>query len=79
MNLPQQTTQYMVYRISVQDHLDGAWMDCLNSTVAQIEQTGDTSITSFIVSVPDQPALRGLLSRLWNLNLTLVSLQLLDS
>lgn len=80
MNPSLQTTQNTFYRIEVQGNLDAGWVDWLNSAVAQIEGRSEpTSHTSFIVKVPDQAALRGLLGRLWNLNLTLISLQLLDA
>lgn len=80
MNPSQQTTSNTFYRISVQGNLDAGWTDWLNSAFVKIEQqTEPTSRTGFVVKVPDQAALRGLLGRLWNLNLTLVSLQLLDA
>jgi hypothetical protein len=80
MNPSKQTTQNTYYRIEVQGSLDAGWANWLNETVIYIEQkTGATMNTSFIVEVPDQAALRGLLGRLWNLNLTLISLQLLDA
>jgi hypothetical protein len=79
MKPAQKLTQDAFYRIEVQGNLDAGWADWLNSAVIQIEHRADpTSHTSFIVRVPDQAALRGLLSRLWNLNQTLISLQLLE-
>jgi hypothetical protein len=36
---------------------------------------GDGSMTSLTVSVPDQAALRGVLNRLWDLNLTITSVR----
>jgi hypothetical protein len=50
-----------------------AWLGA-RSQVAEIVD-GDSSTTCLTVRVPDQAALRGVLNRLWDLNVTLTSLR----
>ncbi|MBN1249833.1 MAG: hypothetical protein JXC32_19380 [Anaerolineae bacterium] len=57
------------YRIAVRGSLDGDWLTWLGE--AAIEVVGEVTLVS--VTLPDQAALRGLLSQLWDLNLTIVS------
>jgi len=62
------------YRIVVQGELDGDWSEWLGGMVVAYDARGDgTSITTLTGTVTDQSALRGLLSRIWDLNLTVVS------
>jgi hypothetical protein len=79
MNRLKDPTPNEFYRLEVQGALDAAWADWLDGAVIHIQpQTDATANTAFIVKVPDQSALRGLLGRLWDLNLTLISLQKLE-
>jgi hypothetical protein len=39
-------------------------------------RNGDTSTTCLTLRVPDQAALRGVLNRLWDLNMTLTSVRM---
>ena len=64
-----QDAQPMVYQIKVQGRLDESWSGWFNSMAVAFE--GDT--TTLTGSVVDQAALRGILSRLWDLNLALIS------
>jgi hypothetical protein len=58
-----------VYRITVQEKLDDEWSDWLEGTT--IENSSDrTTLTSPAI---DQPALRGILNWMWDLNLTVLS------
>ena len=58
-----------VYRIKVQEKLDDEWPDWLEGTT--IENSSDrTTLTSPVI---DQSALRGILNRMWDLNLTVLS------
>ena len=58
-----------LYRIEIRGRLDRKWLDWLNGI--QIEYGPDiTVITSTAI---DQPRLRGILGKLWDLNLTVVS------
>jgi hypothetical protein len=58
-----------VYRISVQGKLDEDWSDWLDGMTITFER----STTTLTGPVADQPALRGILDRIWDLNLTLIS------
>jgi hypothetical protein len=59
-----------IYHITVQGQLKEEWAAWLNGMVVEIRNVGDTNIT---IRVPDQAALRGILNKLWDLNLTLIS------
>ncbi len=59
------------YQIKVRGLLRENWADWLDGTsVCFSKETNRTSIT---VAVPDQAAIRGILNRLWDLNLTIIS------
>ena len=61
-----------LYRIKVKEILDPnftVWFGGM--TVTPLEDGGTLLMGSF----PDQPALRGFLDRLWNLNFTVVSVE----
>jgi hypothetical protein len=64
-----QDAQHMIYQIKVQGRLDETWSGWFNSMTITFE--GDT--TTLTGAVVDQAALRGILSRLWDLNLALIS------
>ena len=64
-----QDAQRMVYQIKVQGRLDESWSGWFSSMAIALE--GDT--TTLTGAVVDQAALRGILSRLWDLNLALIS------
>lgn len=65
------------YTIIIQGHLKGKWADWLNGMVVHIEIREDPAIhTTIVVCVPDQSALRGILNKLWDLNLTLIAVNL---
>ena len=67
-----------VYEIQIEGALDpgwAAWFDGLAMAPAG-EQPATTTLTGF---VPDQAALRGLLCRLWDLNLTLISVRRVEA
>lgn len=65
------------YTIIIQGHLKGKWADWLNGMVVHIEKREDPVIqTTITVHVPDQAALRGILNKLWDLNLTLKAVNL---
>lgn len=59
------------YRIRVRGHLDRNWSDWFSQMVVSTEGS-DTILTG---SVPDQAALHGLLIRIRDLNLTLLSVE----
>ncbi len=62
------------YRITVQGLLDDSWSSWLSGMSVSVELMGDgVPVTTLTGPVVDQPALRGILNRLWDLNLTLIS------
>ena len=66
-----------IYIIVVQGRLKDQWADWLNSAAIHIENCEDPPIrTAITIHVPDQAALRGILNKLWDLNLTLIAVNL---
>jgi hypothetical protein len=64
----------VIYQIKVRGWLRGKWADWFNGRIVTIHNPGDGSNeTTIDVFVPDQAALRGILNKLWDLNLTLIS------
>ena len=57
------------YQIKVQGRLDENWSDWFSGMTITFEG----GVTTFTGPVADQSALRGLLTRIWDLNLTLLS------
>ena len=67
-------TQPVVYRIKVQGRLDASWAEWFNGmSIKTHAAPDDTVITTLTGSIADQAALRGVLTRLWNLNLAVIS------
>ncbi len=62
----------MLYRVRVGGHLDAGWADWLGGLSITAEPDGTTLLAG---TLPDQTALYGVLSKLHNLNLPLLSLQ----
>ena len=64
----------VVYQIRVQGRLDEHWTDWFNGMVVELEAQGDgPPITTLTVALADQARLRGILSQIWDLNLTVIS------
>jgi hypothetical protein len=65
--------QPTIYTIHVRGLLGETWSAWLNGLLISLEhQAGQTAIT---ITVPDQAALRGVVNKLWDSNLTLLSLR----
>ena len=70
MNDENEANKPTTYQIRVQGVLDPKWTCWFEGfTIEEFE--GDTLLTGPIV---DQPALRGVLNKLWDLNINLISL-----
>lgn len=69
MNQESATAETATYQIKVQGKLDDKWADWFSGMT--IKHEGD--VTTLTGAVADQSALRGILDRIWNLNLTLIS------
>ena len=63
-----------VYQITVQERLDDEWSDWLDGTTIA-HGNGRTTLTSPVI---DQSALRGILNRIWDLHLTVISVTRTD-
>jgi hypothetical protein len=67
------------YQIRVQGQVDQSWSDWFDGMNMQIEiDDHGTAFTTLSGIVQDQAALRGILAKLWNLNLGVVSVQQSD-
>ena len=63
------------YRITVLGGLDERWSNWFGGMTVAVENEDGLPVTTLTGTVVDQPALRGILNRLWDLNLTLVSVK----
>jgi len=64
------SSQQLVYQIRVQGHLSQQWMDWFDGLTITLEEDGNTLLTGPVV---DQAALHGLLKKVRDLGLPLVS------
>lgn len=60
-----------IYRITIKGHLDGEWSERFDGLTITLVDTGETILTGPIV---DQTALHGVLSKIRDLGLPLLSL-----
>ena len=73
------SSQASVYEIRVQGRLDGSWAAWFGGMAMVCEHTpGGDPITTLTGTVADQAALRGLLSKIWDLNLAIVSIDRIE-
>ena len=64
------------YEIRIKGHLDDRWSDWFEGLAIRLEEDGDTLLTGPVV---DQAALHGLLKRVRDLGMTLVSVNQVQS
>jgi hypothetical protein len=77
MNVPPSTSR--AYQITVEGKIAENWSDWLSGMqIISRKQAAGVPITILCGVIVDQVALRGLLNRLWDLNLVLRSVQQLD-
>jgi hypothetical protein len=67
-----ETEQHMYYIIRIKDHLDVAWQSKFDDLSLQHEDAGTTLLSG---NIPDQPALYGIVLKLSQMGVTLLSLQ----
>jgi hypothetical protein len=68
-----------MYRIRIQGNLDPRWSEWLEDMSIVYEQTEDGRPSTVLRGlVADQAALRGVLTRLWDLNLAVISVTRID-
>ena len=69
-----------VYQIKMQGKLDESWSAWFDGLTVTFESRNDgSSITILTGPVVDQAALRGILFRIWDLNLTLISVTQIET
>ena len=67
------------YRIEIEGRLDPRWSSWFNSMTITVEGRDlDRVVTTLNGAVPDQASLRGILNKIWDLNLSLISVNRLD-
>ena len=64
-----------MYHIRVQGRLDESWSDWLGDVTVTFQDTPDGRGITTLTCRLDQAALRGLLTRLWDRNLTVLSVE----
>lgn len=67
------------YQITVEGELDAGWAASFDSMTIELESLGGRSVSTLTGPVTDQAALRGMLCRLWDLNLTLISIRRMEA
>ena len=72
----QEADQVMVYQIRIKDHLSREWTDWFEGLTITLEDNGDTLLTG---PVMDQAALYGLLKKVRDLGMALVSVNPMES
>ena len=73
--IPSNGTHAEFFEIHVKGHLDSSWADWLEGLEIKLLDNGEMVLSGHIV---DQAALMGILNRLYNLNLTLLSVNKVD-
>lgn len=75
MDLLPNVTQPAAYHIRIVGRVNNGWSDFLSSLKESCEQENGAMITTLSGIVADQAALHGLLERIRDLNLTLLSVE----
>ena len=73
--LPEYFDESGLYEIRLKGHLDDRWANRLGDVVIRLEENGNTLITCFVI---DQAALHGLLKRIRDLGMHLLSVNFVD-
>ncbi len=64
-----------IYKIKIQGRLEEKWADWFNGMlVKMIKPDADSTDTILLIAAPDQAALRGVVNKIWDLNLVLISI-----
>jgi hypothetical protein len=67
--------QHQCYEIRLKGHLDGRWADRFDGLTITLEENGDTLLTGPVI---DQAALHGLLKKVRDLGMPLVSVNFVN-
>jgi hypothetical protein len=73
---PNTDPQPMIYQIRIKGHLGNQWAEWFEGLTITLEDNGNTIITGMVV---DQAALHGLLKKVRDLGLPLISVSPLDN
>ncbi len=74
--LPEYFDESGLYEIRLKGHLDDRWADRLGDVVITLEENGNTLLTCLVV---DQAALHGMLKRVRDLGMPLLSVNFVNS
>jgi hypothetical protein len=69
-------TRPATYRIRVRECLEHRFVDWMDDLTLIPQDNGETLLIS---TFPDQPALRGFLDQLWNLNITVITVERIEN
>jgi len=79
MSKPDPLISSMNYEIKIRGKLDEQWSSWFNGLMLSCEQVDDNYLeTTLMVCTPDQAKLRGILNKIWDLNLTIISVRYLE-
>jgi hypothetical protein len=70
--MPNECNQPTIYQIRIEGHLDCQWSDWFEGLTVTLEDNGDTLLTGPVV---DQAALYGLLRKVRDVGMPLISMQ----
>ncbi len=70
LNIQPDSLEPMIYQIRIKGHLDSQWTDWFEGLSIMLEENGDTLLSGPVV---DQAALHGLLKKVRDLGMPLVS------
>jgi len=76
MDIDPATDRQWVYEIRIEGRLAERWSDWLHGLTISSETL--TSVTTLTTPAIDQATLRGILTKIWNLNLDLISVVRLE-
>jgi hypothetical protein len=72
-------TQPATYRIRIVGRVRNGWADFMSGLREAVTQEGGKSVTELTGTVPDQPALFGLLCHIRDLGLPLLSVEFIET
>lgn len=67
------------YQIAVEGELDAGWAESFGGMMIELESVDGHSVSTLTGPVTDQAALRGMLCKLWDLNLTLIRVRRIEA
>ncbi len=71
------TDKPATYQIKIEGKLDQSWSDWFSGLTITVE--GQSPVSTTITGAVDQSTLRGILTKIWDLNLMLISVTRLDA